>query len=279
VPFLSAAQSIYAGTKAAPPQPQAAVPSVWLAHEFLLGVPEPTRPVVENEHLLTGTLHLPDAGYWRVGREDFTVASFQGRSHLLAFRAGQAELASLQIAQTYLGQGQFIGNKMQANGANGLSLRYDGIRAGWPAPSYRKPLGRAVPMDQWDAVSAARETVPMTPAGGELKIQLEADGLALEFLPDKIPDGVPGQIALDFAPGGIWECGGVRLKPLPGQVLFLTQGFGRMSYGTDAIEVGPGHYSHGTWAMRDAQGPAGCVRVLITLLSPQAHAFFIRKTR
>jgi hypothetical protein len=275
VPFLAAAQSIYAGTQAAPPQPQAAVPSVWLAHEFLLGVAEPTRAVVENEHLLTGTLHLAEAGYWGVGSETFTASSFRGRSHLLAFRTGQAELASLQIAQTYLGQGQFIGNKMQAE-AGGLSLRYDGIRPGWPAPSYRKPLGRAVPMEQWDAVSSQRDTVPMTPAGGELKIRIEAQGLALEYLPDPILSGVPGQIALDFAPDGIWEGDGMRLKPQPGQVLFLTKGFGRMSYGTDTIEVGPGHYAHGTWAMRDAQGPAGCVRVLITLLSPQSHAFFIR---
>ena len=277
VPFLTAAQSIYAGTKAAPPQPQAAVPSVWLANEFLLGVPYPARAVVANEHLLNGTLYLSDAGYWRVSGEAFTVSSFRGRSHLLAFRTGQAELASLQIAQTYLGQGQFTGNIMQAD-ATSLSLRYSGIRSGWPAPSYRKALGHPVPMEQWDAVSAQRATVPMPPAGGELQVKVEAQGLALQFLPDLIPSGVPGQIALDFPPGGTWECDGVRLKPQPGQVLFLTSGFGRMSYGTDTIEVGPGHYSHGTWAMRDAQGPATCVRVLITFLSPHAHAFSIRRS-
>ena len=119
----------------------------------------------------------------------------------------------------------------------------------------------------------------MVPAGGDLKITLEDNGLALEFLPDPIQPGVPGQIAMDFPPGGTWECDGARLKPQAGQVLFLTSGFGCMSYGTDRIEVGPGHYGHGTWSMRDAQGPANCVRVLITFLSPHPHAFFIRKTR
>lgn len=274
--FLSAARSIYANTKSSPPQLQAAVSSVWLAHEFMLGVTEPATPVGENEHLLKGTLHLPDAGYWRVGTAAFTAASFRAREHSLSFRTGEAELASLQIAQSYLGHGQFVGNEMRLD-SGGLTLRYHGQRAGWPKPGYLRPLGNAMAIDEWGATTAQRETVAMPPPGAELQIKVEDQGLALEFIPDEIATGVPGQIALDFAPGGIWECDGVRLKPQPGQVLFLTKGFGRMSYGTDTIEVGPGHYGHGTWAMRDAQGPAGCVRVLITFLSPHAHAFSIRK--
>lgn len=277
--FLSAARGIYSAMKTPLSlRRDNEVAAVWLAHEYLLGLPEPRERVLNGAYLLRGTLHLEKAGYWRAGTDAYMVSCFSGRPHLLSFRAGEAELASLQIAQAYLGHGQFVADEM-ISGHRQLQLLYKGKHPGRLSPAYYKPLGREVPVEKWSEVYAQRETVPMPAPGGKLTIKLEDEGVVLEFLPDKIQEGTLGQIAFDFPPGGVWECDSCRVKPEAGQVMFLKEGFGRMSFGNDVIEIGPGCYGHGTWSMRDASGPGGCTRVLFTFRSPHPHKFFIRRAK
>ncbi len=273
-PFYQAARSIHAATISGRGE-ETHVAAVWTLHAFLLGVPEPPESLAPDAHLLRGTIHLPGAGYWRASRPGYTVAAFRGGSHLLSFRAGTAEISSLQIAQAYMGIGQFLSDEMRADDG-GVRLINRGQRQGWPAPGYRRPLGKAVSAEHWADSGAERNIVPMPAPGGVLDIRLEDHGLALTYSPDKIPDGVPGQVALDFPAGGIWECDGARLAPAPGQVVFLKSGTGRMIYGHDAIEIGPGQYGHGWKDMRDARSHGNLVRVLLTFLSPHPHYFFIR---
>jgi hypothetical protein len=222
-----------------------------------------------------GTIHLPDAGYWRTRRGEFTASVFRSTAHLLAFRSGDAEICSLQISQAYIGQGQFVADTLEPV-EDGVILHYKGNRAGWPPVGYFRPIGHAVPREDYYSTQRQREMVNQPGPGGKVHVAVEQDGLRVEFQPDAILTGVGGQIALDFMPGGIWECDSARIIPRPGQVIFLKAGSGRMIYGGDIIEVGPGHYGHGMTAMRDARGPGSCVRVLITFLSPFSPVIFLR---
>ena len=84
------------------------------------------------------------------------------------------------------------------------------------------------------------------------------------------------QLALDFAPGEIWETEDTSLQPKAGQVLFLKRGYGTMRYGNDVIRVGPGAFSHRTWEMRHAEPAPDCVRVLLTFHTPVDHYFSLQ---
>jgi hypothetical protein len=232
-------------------------------------------PELVNAGLPPGTVHLADAGFWRTRQGGFTASAFRSTAHLLAFRAGDAELCSLQIAQAYIGQGQFVADTLEPV-EGGVTLRYQGRRAGWPPVGYFHPIGHAVARDDYYTTQRQREMINLSPPGGSVDVAVEQNGLRIEFRPDAILEGVGGQIALDFIPGGIWECDSARIIPRPGQVIFLKAGAGRMIYGEDIIEVGPGHYGHGMTAMRDAKGQGSCVRVLITFLSPYSPVIFLR---
>jgi hypothetical protein len=84
--------------------------------------------------------------------------------------------------------------------------------------------------------------------------------------------GVTTQLALDFAPGGVWETADTAVQPQAGQVIFLKRGYGTMRYGNDVIRVGPGAFAHRMWEMRDAEAAPDCVRVLLTFCTPVDHA-------
>jgi len=88
-------------------------------------------------------------------------------------------------------------------------------------------------------------------------------------------DRVLAQIALDFAPGGVWETADTRLRPQPGQVIFLKNGGGVMRYGADGIRISPGADGHSAWAMRDSEQAPAHVRVLLTFTTPVDHSFTI----
>jgi hypothetical protein len=242
---------------------------IWYLNELLLqGREEMSLPAERvNADLPSGTFHLADAGFWRTRGDGFTASALRSSAHLLAFRAGEAEMCSLQIAQAYVGQGQFVADTLDPV-EGGVALRYHGNRAGWPAVGYFRPIGHAVPRDDYYTTQHLRERVELPGPGGSVHVAVEQNGLRIEFRPDLILEGVGGQIALDFMPGGIWECDSARIIPRPGQVIFLKAGVGRMIYGGDIIEVGPGHYGHGMTAMRDAKAQGSCVRILITVPKP-----------
>ena len=111
----------------------------------------------------------------------------------------------------------------------------------------------------------------MTRVDGGLDRSEEGLELCYQTL-DNYP-GVTAQLALDFAPGGIWETEDTAVQPQAGQVLFLKRGYGTMRYGNDVIRVGPGAFAHRTWEMRDAETAPDCVRVLLTFHTPVDHRF------
>lgn len=214
-------------------------------------------------------------GLWRVRRGPLSLSAFRGGTRLLGMVYGGAELAALSISLSYFGTGRFEADTLTAAGDT-ATLTYGGTRIA-RRPGYDLPLGRPVPPDAWLSTLGERAFIPRPPASGELTIRALPDGAELRYRNTDGMDDISVQIALDFAPGGVWETGDTALRPEPGQVLFLKSGHGTMRYGAHALTVGPGAGAHRIWAMRDATPPTpGTVRVLLALLTPADHAFTVR---
>jgi hypothetical protein len=143
-------------------------------------------------------------------------------------------------------------------------------------PGYEQPIGRPVPPEQYEALTAQRSLRPLPPLTSTLTARHVELGFDLHYQTLNGLDRVTAQIAFDFPPGGVWETPDTCLKPHTGQTIFLKQGYGAMRYGDDVIEIGPGADAHRMWAMRDAEPAPQHVRVLMTFITPIAHTFAIR---
>ncbi|MGC9522854.1 MAG: hypothetical protein ACP5HG_13350 [Anaerolineae bacterium] len=218
-------------------------------------------------------LHLPSNGIWRLRRGPLSVSAFRDATRLLSFGYGEAMLSGLRIDQTYFGGdcGHFVSDAMGVQGGQ-VVLRSEGC--GRPRrPGYEQPLGRPVPPERWDETMAKRELRRLPPATATLTLEEVAGGLSLHYWNVEGLEGIAVQVILDFEPGGIWETADTRLRPRPGQVLFLKEGWGEMRYGTDVIRVEGGAYAHSMWQMRESAPPGDAVRVLLTFETPVDHTF------
>ena len=216
---------------------------------------------------------FPKNGIWRLRRGDLSATLFRGQTRLLALCSGKAELASLKISQSYFGVGSFIGETIEPT-VNGARLISSGAQAP-NRPGYDYPIGSPVSTDNFYEVRATRPYRKLPPARSSLEVSEIDGGIRLHYRTHENYPGVTAQIALDFAPGGIWECGDCAIKPAAGQVIFLKSGYGVMRYGRDALRIGPGANCHRTWEMRDAETAPGWVRVIIPLKTPIDYTFSI----
>jgi hypothetical protein len=231
--------------------------------------------------------YYPVNGVWRVRREQLSASFFRGMTGLLSLTFGQAELSSVKISFTYFGRecGWFMGDEMTVEGKTACTelaevavLHSTGCNHP-RRPGYELPLGRPVPPEKWDEMMGERELRHLPPLTSNLTIT-EVDGgfdLRLQTL-DGL-DNVAGQIAFDFAPGGVWETADSHFKPQTGQEIFLKQGTGAMRYGNDVIQISPGHGAHSFWQMRDAELAPDHVRVLLTFFTPVDFTVQLRTYR
>jgi hypothetical protein len=146
-------------------------------------------------------------------------------------------------------------------------------------PGYELPLGRPVPPERVYEMFAERDYKPQPYNTSTLRVSEIENGFDLHYQTLDGMDRVTSQIMLDFPPGGVWESQDSSFQPQAGQVIILKQGMGRMRYGNDVIEIGPGAYAHSMWAMRHSEPAAGHVRVLFTFTTPVEHHFTIRGRR
>ena len=226
------------------------------------GEPGELEPTLPSDY----TRHLPVLQAHRIRRGELSVTAFGGTTRLLHLVSGQAELVSVKISQAYFGVGRFVGDSIrEEDGA--VVLRSEGTLSPY-RPGYELPLGRPVPPEHYQELRAERVLRRVPYCLSELRVREVEGGLDLRYVTLDGMDRVPAQIALDFAPGGIWETDDTVLQPQAGQVLFLKRGAGRMRYGRDVIEVSPGACAHQIWAMRDAEAAPGLVRILLTFLTP-----------
>jgi hypothetical protein len=267
--FLRAAQTIWDAADA----PSLGT-AMWLSYvmiRFTPSIPEPaTLPALPDRF----ARNFETNGLWRVRHGALSASFFRGTPRLGTIVFGQAEIRAIRISQSYFGVGLFIAETLIADGARAV-LRSEG-RADPRRPAYEQPLGRPVPPEEWERLRTERELRWVPPCTSELAITHSADGFDLEYRTLDGLDRVPAQIAIDFAPGGIWETDDTASMPQAGQVLFLKRGAGTMRYGADVIAIDPGAGAHRIWQMRHTTPAPDCVRVLLTFLTPVDHRFAIR---
>jgi hypothetical protein len=193
---------------------------------------------------------------------------------------GQAELASMRICQTYYGTGRFRADAMSVEGGQAL-LRFEGDYRPY-RPGAFLPLGRPIPNNLsqfWGEIAAQRQLRPLPRCTSTLHIADVPGGLDLHYQTLSGVDRVCAQITFDFAPGGTWETADTACRPHAGDELFLRHGFGRMTYGADVIEIGPGAAAHRMWQMRDAEPAPHHVRVTVALMTPVDQTLHIHLGR
>jgi hypothetical protein len=201
-----------------------------------------------------GSVSFDDAARLWVLQRGLLRASVRGQSErLLQLTYGHAELHALSIYEPLLDGALFVGREMIARGP---SVR---LKAFAPPgdPSH-------TPTDLDD------------PRQSILHIREVPDALQIRY---RTLSGLPlGSVlfALDFAPGGVWENAEGAIRTLPGQVLRLRDGPGRMRYGRDCIEVAMAEGQGGERRLRDAPTVGEFVRVLIQFETPADEQFEIR---
>ena len=216
---------------------------------------------------------FPVNGFLRARCGPLSATLFRDSTRLLTLVYGQAELSSLKISQAYFGVGRFVGEELSLDEGR-VVLRSSGQQR-LHRPGYDHPLGRPVPPEQWASAIPQREWRPLPPCTSTLEVEPMPDGLRCHYRTVDGLDGVTAQLALDFAPGGVWETGDTCVSTHAGQVIFLKRGCGAMRYGADVIRIGPGADAHRMWAMRNAEPAPDHVRVLMTFRTPVDHAFAI----
>nr|WP_309690195.1 hypothetical protein [Armatimonas sp.] len=237
------------------------------------GEPAPIEPRLPESY----ACHYPVLQAHRIRRGPLSATVFGSTTRLLHLVAGQAELVSVKISQSYFGVGRFVGDSIREDDG-AVILRSEGKLSPY-RPGYELPLGRPVPVESYTAMRAERALRRVPYCLSELTVREIEGGITLHYKTLDGMDRVPAQIALDFAPGGIWETEDTALQPQPGQVIFLKQGTGRMRYGRDVIEISPGASAHQMWAMRDTETAPGLVRVLLTFRTPLEANITLKITR
>jgi len=220
------------------------------------------------------TAKWPLHGAWRRRRGQRALTCLSEGPCLLRVTNGGATLAGLFVAHAYFGTGQFRGDTLDYL-ADGVRIRSRGLR--FPRrPAYDLPIGEPVAPEDWDRVAAGRGRVPMPASDATLTIREREDRITLDLRSTHAPDGTLVAMAFDFPAGGTWETRDLALEPQAGQELFLLEGTGRMRYGADWIEIGPGEGRHRMWRMRDACPHHSLVRVVIALETPVRHQVVLR---
>ena len=247
---------------------------IWIAYPILKFGEPPFSPLTLPDDF---ACFYPQNGLWRVRRGPLSATFFRDATRLASICYGQAELTAIKISMNYFGCGRFIGDSLAVE-CNTATLRSEGTYRP-RRPGYDLPLGRPVPPEEWQAALAERGLRPLPPATSELAATEVAGGFDFHYRTLAGLDRVTVQIAFDFAPGGIWESEDTALKPLAGQVILLKRGMGRMRYGNDVIEIGPGAEAHRIWQMRDAEPAPAHARVLLGFVTPVDYRFSLRVYR
>ena len=225
-------------------------------------------------------LWLPDNGLWRIRRGPLSASVVRGNTAIMSLVFGKAELAAVKICSTYYGTGRFRADSMAVDGNTallGFEAKYRANR-----PGSFMPLGRPIPHDLgkfWGEIANQRQLRALPKCVSTLAITEVPGGFDLYYRNSEGLSNVCAQLTFDFAPGGVWQTADTAAKPRAGDELFLRAGHGRMIYGSDVIEVGPGAAAHQMWAMRDAEGAPHQVRITIAMVTPVDQLFTIRLKR
>jgi hypothetical protein len=224
--------------------------------------------------------YLPANGLWRLRRGQMSASVFRGNTAIMSLVYGKAELKTIKMCQAYYGTGRFRADSMEVVG-NKAHLRFEGNYRPF-RPGAFMPLGRPIPNNLrqfWQETAAQRQMRWQPRCISTLEITEVADGFDLHYKTLDGLDRVCAEVAFDFAPGGVWQTDDTAYRPRAGDEIFLRRGYGRMTYGADTIEIGPGAAGHCMWQMRDSELAPHHVRITIALVTPIDQVLSIRLHR
>ena len=220
---------------------------------------------------------MPDNGLWRIRRGRLSASVVRGDTAIMSLVFGQAELAAVKICSTYYGTGRFRADAMTVDDRT-ATLTFKGDYRAYRPGAYM-PLGRPIGTSIksfYSEIAAQRQLRSQPKCVSTLRITEVASGFDLHYTNTAALPNVCTQITFDFAPGGVWQTADTAAKPRAGDELFLRHGAGRMIYGSDVIEVGPGGAAHQMWQMRDSELASHSVRITIALVTPVDQVFALR---
>ncbi len=210
-------------------------------------------------------IHFPLNRLWRIRRGRLSATVYGGTTRLMTVIFGEAELASLKINQR--ASGRFMGSSLTVQGDTAV-LRAEIDRPGHQAAPERSDAAR----------QRSHRAAPH--ATSELAITEVKDGFDLYYRLFTVSSRATIQIAFDFPVGGVWETADAAFYPHSRQIINLRQGYGRMWYNEDAIEIRPAADAPLYWTVRDSEPVnEGYVRVLLTLLMQTDFGFSLRVLR
>lgn len=218
-----------------------------------------------------GQRYYPENGVVRIQEERLDATFFRGDHRLGHLKFGNAEVSGIKIEQAYFGSGAFMAEDLEVRGDQ-LKFESMGRRvfANWPG--YDLPAGEPVPRERFYSLGASdqRRQRQLPRCHSRVTVTRQDGAFLFHYQTLAGPERTLVQMAVDFAPGGLWETADTLFKPAPGQHIHLKNGVARMRYGADVIEIGPGHYTHSSWAgaVPDLAGPGDLVRVLFTFETP-----------
>ena len=218
---------------------------------------------------------------WRVRRGPVSATVFgEGKENLLTLVNGTATLHRLAISHTYFSKltGRFQVDDLSVDG-NAAHLMSEGTGV-LNRPGYEQPLGRPILREEWGAEKANRDVYRLPYARATVDIEElpgPERGFQFHYVSKDILDDVTTQIFFEFPVGGIWETRDTAILPGNKQAVFLKEGPGRMRFGTDCIEIGPGCGEHRIWALRNSDAVEdGYFRVILSLLTPIDFTFTVK---
>lgn len=235
---------------------------------LMLRAPPPNEALASDLH---GRRFFPGNGVLRIKHDGMDATFLRNDPRICHLKRGSAEVVRVGIELSYFGHGRFLGEEMVVSEQR-ISYRSAGSRWHPYWPGFDLPTGQPVPRDRFYALGASGARPWRRLPSFAFALDIEQDGSAFTFhvRTDGGPDGVPAQVYVDLPAGGRWETDDCLTEPAPGQHIFLKRGAGRMRYGTDVVEIGPGMCSHAAWpgTVTDLPGPDRCVRVMLTCVTP-----------
>lgn len=246
----------------------------WTLHPFLEH-PEWREDGLKREPLPESYSKVyPVAGLWRVRRGRMSATTASGITAPFSLKHGEAALTAVKVCASYYGTAQFVGEAFrEADG--GVRMTHPGRGWHYDSPGYFQPLGEPVDQAQWEEVRRRREFSAVPPLVMDLTVEEVEGGFDLRIVAGGL-DGVPLQIACDFAPGGELDFESGAIQGVEGQTAFLKSGYATYHAGNDAISVGPGAYAHRMWHMRNSEPAPEAFRLLITLVTPVDRMLEVR---
>jgi hypothetical protein len=193
------------------------------------------------------------SGLARIRRGHVSATILADNASAFSLRKGTAALEAVRLASAFFGKGQFVGDRLEANGGRFI------LRQVLDGPYYQPfspeqiAAGVAVRMTPNGTLAAdsravrgrsnvqtLESVIEVTEAGGAFDLDIAVGGT----------DGVPVAVELAFRHGG--RLHGVEAVPDVKDAYLLREGTGRYTFGADTITFGAGRAEHSWTQLRGA---------------------------